>query len=128
MFSLAYVALGLVFANERRLLAVDNELEIARNIQIAILPRGVPPTRNLRMSATYRPMTAVAGDFYEFVPVDEARLGILVADVAGHGVPAALIASRAAAPILSSRGGLTTKIAALAEQTYRVTSDTQPNL
>jgi sigma-B regulation protein RsbU (phosphoserine phosphatase) len=93
LFSLAYVALELVFANERRLLAVDSELEIARNIQIAILPRGVPSTRNLRMRATYRPMTAVAGDFYEFVPVDEARVGILVADVAGHGVPAALIAS-----------------------------------
>jgi phosphoserine phosphatase RsbU/P len=91
--SLAYVALELVLANERRLLAVDSELAIAHNIQIAILPRGVPSTRNLRMSATYRPMTAVAGDFYDFVPVDEARLGILVADVAGHGVPAALIAS-----------------------------------
>jgi phosphoserine phosphatase RsbU/P len=93
LFSLAYVALELVFANERRLLAVESELEIAHNIQIAILPRGVPSTRNLRMSATYRPMTAVAGDFYEFVPVDDARVGILVADAAGHGVPAALIAS-----------------------------------
>ena len=38
-------------------------------------------------------MTAVAGDFYEFVPVDENRVGVLVADVSGHGVPAALIAS-----------------------------------
>ena len=93
LFSLAYTALELVFANERRLLAVDNELEIARKIQTAILPSGVPPTRNLRISATYRPMSAVAGDFYAFVPLDEDRVGILVADVAGHGVPAALIAS-----------------------------------
>lgn len=93
LFSLASGALHLVFVNERRLLAVESELEIARKIQIEILPRGVPSTRKLRMSATYRPMTAVAGDFYEFVPVDESRVGILVADVAGHGVPAALIAS-----------------------------------
>ncbi|MGE5816267.1 MAG: PP2C family protein-serine/threonine phosphatase [Acidobacteriota bacterium] len=93
LFSLAYVALELVFANERRLLAVENELEIARNIQLSILPRGVPSIRNIRMSATYRPMTAVAGDFYEFVTVDDARVGVLIADVAGHGVPAALIAS-----------------------------------
>ena len=93
LFSLAYVALRLVFVNERRLLAIESELEVARKIQIEILPRGVPSTRALRMSATYRPMTAVAGDFYEFVPVDETRVGILIADVAGHGVPAALIAS-----------------------------------
>jgi serine phosphatase RsbU (regulator of sigma subunit) len=38
-------------------------------------------------------MTAVAGDFYEFIPVDQHRVGVLVADVSGHGVPAALIAS-----------------------------------
>jgi phosphoserine phosphatase RsbU/P len=93
LFSLAYAALKLVFVNERRLLAVENELEIAHNIQISILPPEVPSSRNLRMSAAYRPMTAVAGDFYEFVPVDDARVGILVADVAGHGVAAALIAS-----------------------------------
>jgi sigma-B regulation protein RsbU (phosphoserine phosphatase) len=93
LFSLAYVALELVFANERRLLAVEKELEIARQIQTAILPNGVPPAKNLRMSAAYRPMSAVAGDFFAFVPLDEDRVGILVADVAGHGVPAALIAS-----------------------------------
>ena len=45
------------------------------------------------MGAAYRPMTAVAGDFYDFVAVDQKRLGCLVADVSGHGVPAALIAS-----------------------------------
>ena len=38
-------------------------------------------------------MTDVAGDFYEFIPVDGKRVGFLVADVTGHGVPAALIAS-----------------------------------
>src|SRR5207245_9268431 len=45
------------------------------------------------ISIPARAMTAVAGDFYEFIPVDRKRVGFLVADVTGHGVPAALIAS-----------------------------------
>ena len=93
LFSFGYVALQLAFTNERRLLAVESELDIARKMQLAILPSGAPEIRGLRMSAAYRPMTAVAGDFYEFVPGGETRVGILVADVAGHGVAAALIAS-----------------------------------
>ena len=93
LFSFGYVALRRVFANERRLLSIENELAIAREIQTAILPSTVPEIDNLRISAAYRPMTAVAGDFYEFIPVDQKRVGILVADVSGHGVPAALIAS-----------------------------------
>ncbi len=93
LFSFGYVALQMVFTNERRLLSVEKELAIAREIQTAILPGCVPEIDNLRISAAYRPMTEVAGDFYEFIPVDQKRLGILVADVSGHGVPAALIAS-----------------------------------
>ena len=47
----------------------------------------------MRIAASCLPMTAVAGDFYEFLPVDQHRAGFLIADVSGHGVPAALIAS-----------------------------------
>ncbi len=93
LFSFGYVALQLVFTNEHRLLSVEKELAIAREIQISTLPTGVPEINNLRISAAYRPMTAVAGDFYEFIFVDRKRVGIMVADVSGHGVPAALIAS-----------------------------------
>ena len=93
LFSFGYVALQIVFVNERRLLSIENELAIAREIQTSILPSGVPELKNIRVSAAYRPMTAVAGDFYEFIPVDQNRAGFLVADVSGHGVPAALIAS-----------------------------------
>jgi phosphoserine phosphatase RsbU/P len=91
--SFGYVSLELVFTNERRLLAVESELDVARKMQLDILPDGVPKLPALQMSAAYRPMTAVAGDFYEFVPIGETQIGILVADVAGHGVSAALIAS-----------------------------------
>lgn len=93
LFSLGYVALEMVFTNERRLLSIETELETARQIQSSILPASVPEVENLRVAASYLPMAAVAGDFYQFVRLDNHHLGILVADVSGHGVPAALISS-----------------------------------
>jgi sigma-B regulation protein RsbU (phosphoserine phosphatase) len=93
VFSLGYVAVQRVFSTERRLLAIENELDIARDIQRSILPTSVPQLQKLRVAASYHPMTAVAGDFYEFIHLDDKRAGFFVADVSGHGVPAALIAS-----------------------------------
>ena len=93
LFSLGYVALEILFTNERRLLSIETELETARQIQASILPSGVPEFSRMRISAAYCPMTAVAGDFYWFIATDPNRAGFLVADVSGHGVPAALIAS-----------------------------------
>jgi len=77
----------------RQLLTIQKELETARQIQLSILPAEVPKMEGLDIAARYIPMTSVAGDFYDFIIVDEKHLGILVADVSGHGMPAALIAS-----------------------------------
>jgi hypothetical protein len=90
---LAYISAYRTFANEERLSTINNELAIARRIQSSILPQSVPSLRGLEIAARYKPMSAVAGDFYDFLIVDEKRVGILVADVTGHGVPAAMIAS-----------------------------------
>lgn len=81
------------FANEHRLLAINKELEIARQIQSSILPREIPTMAGLEIAARYLPMSAVAGDFYDFLAPEKNQLGILIADVTGHGVPAAIIAS-----------------------------------
>jgi len=72
---------------------IKQELEFARKIQLSILPDQVPAITDLELAARYVPMTQVAGDFYDFIVVDEKHVGILVADVSGHGMPAALIAS-----------------------------------
>jgi sigma-B regulation protein RsbU (phosphoserine phosphatase) len=93
LLSFAVPALQLISANDRRLLSIEDELQVARQLQFSILPTSIPEVLNLRIAVTYRPMTAVAGDFYEFIPVDGKYVGFLVADVTGHGVPAALIAS-----------------------------------
>jgi serine phosphatase RsbU (regulator of sigma subunit) len=76
-----------------QLLAIQKELETARLIQQSILPESIPQIEGLDIAARYVPMASVAGDFYDFLVVDNERVGILVADVSGHGMPAALIAS-----------------------------------
>ncbi len=68
-------------------------METARRVQLSILPQEIPKIEGLEITARYFPMAALGGDFYDFIVVDEKRIGILVADVSGHGTPAALIAS-----------------------------------
>ena len=77
----------------KQLIEINTELEMARQIQLSILPSSTPKISGLEIVARYIPMTSVAGDFYDFIVADEKHIGILIADVSGHGLPAALIAS-----------------------------------
>jgi len=77
----------------KQLAVMKRELETARQIQLSILPRAMPKVVGLDVATRYLPMTEVAGDFYDFILVDENRLGAFVGDVSGHGTSAALIAS-----------------------------------
>jgi phosphoserine phosphatase RsbU/P len=77
----------------RQLDELRTELETARQIQLSILPARVPQMKGLDIAARYLAASSVAGDFYDFIVIDEQHLGILVADVSGHGMPAALISS-----------------------------------
>ena len=91
--TLGYAATRAFVRGEREQLAIGHELRTAREIQQSILPRAMPEVAGLRFETAYDPATSVAGDLYDFIGVDERHAGVLVADVAGHGVPAALIAS-----------------------------------
>src|SRR5277367_170786 len=88
----------------RQLVAINIELEMARQIQLSILPRDTPKLAGLDIAASYLPMTSVAGDFYDFIIVDEKRVGILIADVSGHGLPSALIASMLQVALIAQAG------------------------
>jgi len=90
---LGYVAVERFIGNEQQLMAMAEEMRSASRIQASILPHGVPFAPGLQIAVRYIPMTAVAGDFYDFVAAHGGGVGILVADVTGHGVPAALVAS-----------------------------------
>jgi serine phosphatase RsbU (regulator of sigma subunit) len=76
-----------------QLLALNTELEMARQIQLSILPHSIPKLAGLEIAAHFLPMTSVAGDFYDFIQINDKHIGILIADVSGHGLPSALIAS-----------------------------------
>lgn len=100
---LGYMTAQRVFGNEQRLASLAQELETARRIQASILPRALPSVAGLRVAVRHQPMTAVAGDFWDFVAAD-GRVGLLVADVSGHGVPAALVASMVKVAFEAQRG------------------------
>ncbi len=72
-------------------LQIQSELEMAEKIQNAIIPAKFPLSETLQISGSYQPMGKVGGDFYDVFMIDEKKLGIIMADVCGHGLPAALI-------------------------------------
>lgn len=69
--------------------SLQQELEIARRMQQAILPRAAPPVPQVMLDATMIPAREVGGDFYDWFMLDQDRLALVVADVSGKGVPAA---------------------------------------
>ena len=81
------------FAGRSRLAALRQELDTARLIQSSWLPAELPRLPGLDVAVRYVPAAEVAGDLYDFLPTSGNGLGVLVADVSGHGVPAALVAS-----------------------------------
>jgi ketosteroid isomerase-like protein len=72
---------------------VEQELQVARRIQQASLPKEVPTLEGWQISPFYRPARAVGGNFYDFHLLSGDRLGLVVGDSTGHGVPAALVMS-----------------------------------
>ncbi|KAA3661124.1 MAG: HAMP domain-containing protein [Calditrichaeota bacterium] len=74
---------------------VWQELEIARRLQREMLPQGRPAVRGLEIEAKSLPATEVGGDFYDFIVLDEHRLGIVIGDVSGKGISGAMVMSSA---------------------------------
>ncbi len=99
-----YVAARRTVEQDVELGEIHRELEVARSIQLSILPGAFPESRDFRIAARYVPMATVAGDLYDFLLTGDRQAGLLVADVSGHGIPAALIASMVKMAATSQRG------------------------
>ena len=73
--------------------SVEQELRVARSIQQASLPKEVPTLEGWQISPYYRPALEVGGDFYDFHLLSDGRLGLVIGDATGKGMPAALVMS-----------------------------------
>ena len=78
---------------------MEKELEIARNVQVGLLPKTSPKVKGFDISGTCIPAKEVGGDYFDFVRLGPSKLGIAVGDVSGKGVPAAIYMT--AAPVMS---------------------------
>lgn len=74
---------------------LEQELRVARVVQQTLLPKELPELAGWKVAAYWQPAQAVSGDFYDFIHLPDGNLGIVVADVTGKGVPAALVMATA---------------------------------
>ncbi|OHB70288.1 MAG: hypothetical protein A2W23_03855 [Planctomycetes bacterium RBG_16_43_13] len=80
---------------------LDHELAIAEEIQANLLPKRIPQLTGYELGAYYKPSRDVGGDYYDFIEIDSDRLGLLVADVSGKGIPGSMVMTEARALIRS---------------------------
>ena len=77
----------------RKLASLEEDLNVAKRIQLSLLPKIFPPFPNrpdVEIYATMKAAKMVGGDFYDFFFVEENKLGLVIGDVSGKGIPAAL--------------------------------------
>ncbi len=74
---------------------LDREFKTVANVQVALLPERVPDVPGFDILAHYRPAERAGGDYFDFLPLPEGAWGVLVADVSGHGAPAAVLMAMA---------------------------------
>jgi serine phosphatase RsbU (regulator of sigma subunit) len=95
---------------------IEQELRTAQAIQHAFLPKEVPELPGWQLAPYYKPAREVGGDFYDFLPFENGSLGLVIGDVTGKGVPAALVMAtvhtmlRAAAQETSSPGDVLARV------------------
>ncbi|HMS34024.1 MAG TPA: SpoIIE family protein phosphatase [Ignavibacteria bacterium] len=78
---------------------IEEELQIARKIQMGLLPQSINSIEGIEVSGFYNPAKIIGGDFYDVIKISESKMLVIVADVSGKGIPAALYMSKVQAMI-----------------------------
>jgi sigma-B regulation protein RsbU (phosphoserine phosphatase) len=83
---------------------MERELQMAHEVQASLLPRGTPQVPGWEFAARWQPAREVAGDYYDFIPLDDGQLGLVIADVSDKGMPAALFMALTRSMVRASVG------------------------
>ena len=107
-------------ASAKDQLRMRQELSVAREIQLAMLPAGCPPQGWLDICSHSCPATEVGGDYYDYFPLDGGRLAVVVGDVAGHGMGSGLLLAGVRSCLTILVGELDQPLAVLAKLNFMV--------
>jgi phosphoserine phosphatase RsbU/P len=109
---------------------LENEVEIARGVQQQLFPQSIPQLPGLELAAICRPARSVSGDYYDFIPLGPNRVGIVLADISGKGIFAALLMASLQASLRSTAAledcagtGTADIVSLLNKHLFRNTSD-----
>ena len=90
-----------LYEEEKALITLQEEMKMARNIQLNLLPDTLPDIPGYQVAAVNLPAKMVGGDYYDFLPLDSGRFGFCVGDITGKGMPAAMLMANLQATIRS---------------------------
>jgi serine phosphatase RsbU (regulator of sigma subunit)/anti-sigma regulatory factor (Ser/Thr protein kinase) len=108
---------------------IEQELRVARMIQHTLLPKSAPELGGYHIAAYYRPAREVGGDFYDFLELEDGRLGLVVGDASGKGIPAAMVMANTRSVLrTSAQGGDLAPGQVLAEANEILFPDIPPNM
>lgn len=107
-----------LYEEEKELIALQEEMRMARDIQLNLLPDREPELAGFQISAVNIPAKSVGGDYYDFLSLDGSRMGFCIGDITGKGMPAAMLMSNLQATF-RSQALTTTDCARCLEDTNR---------
>jgi sigma-B regulation protein RsbU (phosphoserine phosphatase) len=107
---------------------IERELQLAREVQASLLPRETPHLPGWEFAAYWQPALEVAGDFYDFVTLNERQLGLIIADVSDKGMPAALLMALSRSVLRASLPGAASPAAGITHANRLVCADATNNM